>query len=251
MIKPGLVSISFRQLSVEKIIEASVKAGLKGIEWGGDKHVPHGDLNLAEKVREQTLSAGLEIAAYGSYFRFSGDEVSFPEVLNTAKALGAPVIRVWAGREGSAEISPEEYKRIIKETQSAGDLCGEAGIKLTFEYHGGTITDTNKSAGQFMQDVNHQWVNSYWQPPVGMAKEDCLKGIDLISDYFQGVHVFHWYPDFKNRLPLTQGEDLWREYFKKLSSVKNEYWALMEFVKDDSLENLYTDAKTLHKLISP
>ena len=41
MIESGLVSITFRKLTVEKIIELVKEAGLQGIEWGGDVHVPH------------------------------------------------------------------------------------------------------------------------------------------------------------------------------------------------------------------
>jgi hypothetical protein len=44
MIRTGLVSVTFRQLSAEEIIKLVVCAGLEGIEWGGDIHVPHGDL---------------------------------------------------------------------------------------------------------------------------------------------------------------------------------------------------------------
>jgi hypothetical protein len=44
MIQTGLVSITFRQLSPPAIIDLVRQAGLEGIEWGGDVHVPHGDL---------------------------------------------------------------------------------------------------------------------------------------------------------------------------------------------------------------
>jgi 3-dehydroshikimate dehydratase len=52
MIKTGLVSVSFRKFSPEKIIEMVKNAGLCAIEWGGDVHVPHGDVELARKVKD-------------------------------------------------------------------------------------------------------------------------------------------------------------------------------------------------------
>ncbi|MET0262082.1 MAG: sugar phosphate isomerase/epimerase, partial [Rariglobus sp.] len=74
MIYPGLVSVTFRKLSPNEVAGLVKKAGLKGIEWGGDIHVPHGDLARAREVRELTLEHGLKTAAYGSYYRAGQSE---------------------------------------------------------------------------------------------------------------------------------------------------------------------------------
>jgi hypothetical protein len=44
---PGLVSVTFRKLAPAAIVELAVKAQLRSIEWGGDVHVPHGDVRAA------------------------------------------------------------------------------------------------------------------------------------------------------------------------------------------------------------
>ncbi len=44
MIKSGLVSITFRQLTCEQIVDLVSKAKLDAIEWGGDIHVPHDNM---------------------------------------------------------------------------------------------------------------------------------------------------------------------------------------------------------------
>src|SRR5690554_3364232 len=106
MITLGLVSISFRQLTPQQIVELVKKSGLKGIEWGGDKHVPHGDVDIATKVRRLTEQAGLEVAAYGSYYRAGVSEkdgLSFDKVLDCAVILGTKKIRVWAGNKDSQD----------------------------------------------------------------------------------------------------------------------------------------------------
>ncbi len=251
MIKPGLVSITFRNLTVHEIIDASVKAGIQGIEWGGDIHVPHGDIEEATETGRKTREAGLEVAAYGSYYRFDDDPVPFSTILNTALALKAPLIRAWAGKKGSGEADQDYYGRIVNEARAAGDSCAKAGIDLAFEYHGGTLTDRNESAARFMEDIGHPAVHSYWQPPVGMSKKDCLKGIDLISDYLIGVHVFHWGTDPRIRYLLSEGETLWREYLEKLSQIPGNRWALIEFVKDDKIDNFFRDAAALIGMLSP
>ena len=44
MYKTGLVSISFRSLSVDEIIDLVKDAGLEAIEWGRDVHAPCDDV---------------------------------------------------------------------------------------------------------------------------------------------------------------------------------------------------------------
>src|SRR5262245_16795172 len=97
---PGLVSVTFRQLGPGEIIALAVEHGMRAIEWGGDVHVPVGDLVVAREVGRWCVDAGIIVEAYGSYYRGIGD---FAPVLETALALGAPRIRVWAGELGSAE----------------------------------------------------------------------------------------------------------------------------------------------------
>jgi len=113
MIRAGLTSVSFRKLTVERVVELAAQSGVTGIEWGGDVHVPHGQIGRAEAVAELTRTNGLRVAAYGSYYR-AGDsgELAFDDVLGSALALGAPLIRVWAGRKGSADAD-EAYRRTV------------------------------------------------------------------------------------------------------------------------------------------
>ena len=60
--------MTFRKLAPEEIIALVAKSGLKGIEWGGDIHVRHGDLIQARKVCRLTEENGLTVASYGSYY---------------------------------------------------------------------------------------------------------------------------------------------------------------------------------------
>ena len=250
MLKAGLVSITFRDLPAEAIIEASVKAGIAGIEWGGDIHVPHGDLKTAGEINRKTTMANLEVAAYGSYYRFDSDPLPFNDICNTAKALGAPLIRVWAGLKGSKDADSYYYNRIVNEAKIAGELCRHTGIDLAFEYHKGTLTDTNESAHRFIADIGHPSVFSYWQPPIGMDKYNCLEGIKLLGNMLKWVHVFHWDSKAETRYNLEEGIERWKIYIQKISQIKGDHWCLLEFVKDNTLKNFYKDAKTLLNLLA-
>ena len=72
----GLVSISFRSNSVEEIAKAAQSAGLEAIEWGGDVHVPHGDIAAARRAAEISAKYGLKTVHYGSYYKigYSGNQ---------------------------------------------------------------------------------------------------------------------------------------------------------------------------------
>ena len=93
----GLVSVSFRELSAIEIIRITKDTGLCAIEWGGDVHVPAGDLETAERVKTATYESCLSIPEYGSYYRIGRSEAAMGDaVARSAQALGTKVIRLWA-----------------------------------------------------------------------------------------------------------------------------------------------------------
>ncbi|MCL2298765.1 MAG: sugar phosphate isomerase/epimerase, partial [Firmicutes bacterium] len=98
--KCGLTSVTFRKLGWRAVIQIARACGFDGIEWGGDIHVPPGEVALAREVHLATVEAGLSVLSYGSYYRLGGEE-PFRPVLDAALALQADTIRVWAGAKGS------------------------------------------------------------------------------------------------------------------------------------------------------
>ena len=147
MIKTGLTSVTFRKAQPLDIVRLVTQAGLAGIEWGGDIHVPHGDIARAQDVRQMTHDAGLEVSSYGSYYRVGCEDnpVPFEQVLDTALALQAPVIRTWAGDRGSKEASPAWWQQVSADAQRIAALSSKAGVRVAFEYHEETLTDFIRS----------------------------------------------------------------------------------------------------------
>src|SRR5207249_324086 len=111
-----------RKLSPAEIISLTQRAGLRSIEWGGDIHVPAGNLACAADVRRQTEDAGLSVSAYGSYYRV-GQTEPFEPVLESAVALGAPTIRVWAGNIASSQADPQYRALVIRESRRIATLA--------------------------------------------------------------------------------------------------------------------------------
>ncbi len=66
-IAPGLCSITFRDLTPREVVALAVRSGIAGIEWGGDVHVPPGDVGAAESVAALCRDAGITVVSYGSY----------------------------------------------------------------------------------------------------------------------------------------------------------------------------------------
>jgi len=226
------------------------QAGLEAIEWGGDVHVPHGQVDVAREVRRLTLDQGLAISSYGSYYRAAESEaegLSFERVLASACELEAPIIRVWAGKKGSAEADAEYWKAVIADSRRIADMAIHAGIKIAYEFHGGTLTDTHESAVKLLNIVNHPNAGTYWQPTVGMDREDCAKGLEAILDRLVLLHVFHWQVvgGRRERLALADGEDAWASYLKIAQSTGRDMDALIEFVRDDTPEQFLADARAL------
>ena len=133
MICAGLVSVTFRQLSPAVIIGLVQRAGLKAIEWGGDIHVPYGDIARAREVRRATEDAGLRVAAYGSYYRVGHEEPGpFQTALETAVAPGAPAIRVWAGKLWSHEADAAYWGRVVEDSRRIADLAADADVNVAY-----------------------------------------------------------------------------------------------------------------------
>jgi len=247
-IKSGLVSVSFRKLNPPQVVQLCKKASLRGIEWGGDLHVPHGDFEMARRVGQLTRDSGLEVAAYGSYYRVGASErdgLPFEKVLETAIHLQAPQIRVWAGVKASDAADQAYVNWVIEESLRIAGLAQQAGIKVAYEYHADTLTDSLLSTVTLNEKARHPNLFFNWQPANGKAVSYNLQTLNVVLPRLQYIHVFHWWPDASVRHPLKTGEKDWQEYIEVLRKDDTERYALLEFVKDDEPEQLLRDAAVL------
>lgn len=253
MIRPGLCSVTFRELDVPGVIRHAARSGLACIEWAGDVHVPPGDQAAAEEARALTEDAGLEVASYGSYLRFDGEHDQHVhtarEVVLAAHILGAPRVRVWAGRRGSAEASAQERANTTRRIREFADQAAERDLSVGIEFHRGTLTDTSSSTVQLLEEVDRASVTTYWQPPVGADLDSALESLRQVLPKTSTIHAFSWWPSTQ-RLPLAERADLWSEVIGILAREGSARDVLLEFVPDDSPELLPREADTLNQLIA-
>ena len=252
MLTAGLVSITFRKLTSPEIIHLVRKSGLKCIEWGGDVHVPHGNIAAAEEVQKRTDDAGLSVAAYGSYYRVGQSEKeqdSFEEILETAVALKAPIIRVWAGTAGSAKTAAAARAKVVRESRRIAKLAAGAEIGISFEYHANTLTDTNESAAKLLAEIDHPKVSTFWQPRVDGTVDEKIAGLQSILPNLTNVHAYHWTKKNSDivRKPLSAGKPEWHRYLETIRQSGRDHRVLLEFVRDDDPEAFLADARTLQE----
>lgn len=250
MNKTGLCSITFRDLSCEEIIEIVSQAKLDAIEWGSDVHVLPNDFERAKEISHLMDDAGLITSSYGTYYRVGiENEYAFEDILKTAEILKARDIRVWAGRKGSEDADLQYRKEVIKDAQRIADLASEKGIRISFEYHARTLTDTVSSALDLLERVNRDNVKIYWQPAVDVAVPQRIKNIEALGEYITNIHVFSW--KGIERLELIDHKREWLRYIDTINQFETiqPRFYLMEFVKDDSKDQFFKDAKNLRRIL--
>ncbi|WP_250036610.1 sugar phosphate isomerase/epimerase family protein [Paractinoplanes maris] len=244
-VRPGLLSVTLRHLTPEEVVAIAADAGLAAVEWGGDIHVPHGDLDAAARVAALTTRAGLEVSAYGSYYRL-GHSDDQEAVVATAIRLGAPAIRVWAGRQGSASAGAAYRARVRDDALRLAGLAGDIGIVL--EYHRDTLTDTRMSTAALLDDVRGAGVRSLWQPQPERSPDENAGDLRALLPDLANLHVFAWNPD-RSRLPLAAHRDRWAAWLAVAAEAPGDRFASLEFVPGDDPAQVRTDAATLRAVL--
>ncbi|ALG08514.1 sugar phosphate isomerase/epimerase family protein [Kibdelosporangium phytohabitans] len=249
MIEVGLASVTLRHKSAADVAAIAAGAGLGVVEWGGDIHVPAGDLTAASQARKLCDDNGLAVGTYGSYHKpGESDPGEFAGLVRTAVELGARRIRVWAGTRASADAGPHYRAEVTSALRRCADLAGQQGIPVTVEYHVESLTDDIDSALAMYAEAGSAGLVAHWQPRESPIVGQCLAEVRALLPALASVHAFSWGPDgYTERLALGAREDLWRPVFELLS-MKDTVEVLLEFVPDDDVDALVRDAGTLRQL---
>jgi len=250
--KTGLVSVTFRNLSPEGIVDLVQKEHFDAIEWGGDVHVPHGDIARAKKVASITRDAGLQTAAYGSYYRLAVSQengLPFESVLASAVELGVPVIRVWAGKWGSDVIGEADKAHVLHDALRIAEMAAGVGIKIGLEFHGNTLNDSPSAARELFATLNHTNIFSLWQPLPTLSLEEQDESLSVVLPRLCHLHVYHMLPTAPvEMLPLAGGIKTWKRWFTQVKEAKGAVTGLLEFVRGNSLEQYSADAEALRQI---
>ena len=241
----GLVSVSFRSLSPEAVIQAASAAGLFSIEWGSDVHAPCDDFERLAEIVSLQSTYGIRCCSYGTYFRLGVTPMEeLPKYIKAAKQLGTNILRLWFGDKAAEEYSEEQRPALFDACREAAALAEREQVILCMECHIKSYTQTKEGALELMRAVGSPAFRMYWQPNQFREIEENLAYARLLRDYIIHIHVFQWKE--KNRFPLSDGMEEWKCYLKEISG---EHDLLLEFMPDDDVRSLPAEAATLRKLI--
>ena len=241
----GLASISFRKNSPEEILAAMRAAGLTHIEWGSDVHAPYCDMAQLSAVAALTERYGVTTSSYGTYFRFGetplGELASY---IAAAHCLGTDMLRLWCGKKSGADMDAAERAALFDECRRAADLAEREGVTLSMECHKNTFTEHPGDALALMEAVGSPRFRMYWQPFQWQEEAEHLAYARALAPYVTHLHVFHWRGT--GRYPLAEAVPAWRSY---LDAVGGERTLLLEFMPDDALATLPTEAEALRRIV--
>ena len=243
--KTGLVSVSFRELSPEEIVDLVCAVGLKYIEWGSDVHAPQNDGERLSRIAAMQKERGVECCSYGTYFRVGVNApVEIEEYIAAAKLLGTRVCRIWCGNKSSLEYSEEERMELLQDCRTLAEIAEKQGAVLCLECHRGTFTDEADWALWLMENVGSPCFKMYWQPEVIHSFEENTEYAKLLSDRVVNIHVFNW--DKNGQYPLKDAVGVWKKYLENFSG---EQHLLLEFMPDGRSESLKTENAALIEIM--
>jgi 3-dehydroshikimate dehydratase len=176
-------------------------------------------------------------------------------VLETAVALGAPSIRVWAGRRGvaSADVPADERARCVADLRTMAEHAADAGVTLSLEFHRLTLTDTLRSTMDLLAQVNHTALYTYWQPRPGIGPVEAVDELVALRPWLSHLHVFNW-NEQRERLPLAPAEPFWRGVLETVAAAPDprfaQRWAMIEFVRGDDPAVFPADAQALRRWLA-
>lgn len=236
----GICSITFRKMTPAEIITLCAENHADAIEWGSDVHVPAGETDLAREISIECLRNGIKCPSYGTYYNCD-DSSDFAPFCETAAALDAKTVRVWAGTKERSVMTAEEYKETVRTIKNCAKTAQSYNLNIAFEYHHGTLTSTPESTLRLLDDVQGNNVFTYWQPMYWLNTdknteiEENLRSIDLLRNHIINVHVYNW--EGTNRLPLASAKAEWENYMRHLNA--DNYY--LEFVQYDAPESFVRD----------
>lgn len=246
MYKIAFTTVTFRGLSRDAIAKVASDCSVYDIEWGGDIHLPISDKYAISEVKELNEKYNLHSLSYGSYYRVGdGDLSSFKNIVDTASAIDAKVIRVWLGKVSGDKTDSFLFNKMVTEAQTIADIAKEKDLKIAFEFHNGTYNDSGDNAIKFLPAVNKDNVGTYWQP---LCKASDERNLEQVLPYLLGIHVFNW-DRFNRRHSLRLGIKKWKRFIEIARQSNNEIPYIIEFVKGDKVKQFEKDAETLKKLL--
>lgn len=123
--------------SVAQILAHAAVGGCKGVElrcYKGEVVAPDSSLDAARAVGDALRAGGVTPISLATYVRIGGiDDIGadLEHHLELAAAVGAPMIRVFGGEPGDADVP----RRAVQRLKAAADASARTGVAIVIETH--------------------------------------------------------------------------------------------------------------------
>lgn len=251
IIKAGLSSSIFTSLSADETIARAAALGLQGIEWSADTHLPHGDLEKAERLMMGTLRGGLTISSYGSQYRIGLPDCeeeprqSFKAVLDTARWLQAPLIRIWAHRTRPCGLLSRAT--LYSQLSRIADRAGKLGICLAIEPHPKSFIASYEVLLDIVEMARHPYVRSCWAPLRDMGTDRISSALGAKTAMIHCRHLRHMGAIEALRKPFVP---VFAEVYRRSRETTLDYWMILDHNATHSDEGLRDEIARLKTLIT-
>lgn len=211
MFKIGLSGQMFDAESIWDHLTAAAACGYETVELRSTHVKPGLPQETIEKIKAFLQKKGISVNALscftGNYGLLTDEEAekafeTFKEYVALAVTLEAPMIRVWAAWQASAEADETVWERAAYWMKKSGEYAAEYGKKLVMEMHHGTLCDTADSSLRLLEMIGCDNVGltldpvNLYQVPENYTE----KTIKKLGKHIFNVHI-------KDIIELQTGEN--------------------------------------------
>ncbi len=144
------------------------------MEWSTDGYLNVGDLEQANLLMLKTLRAGLSIASYATLFRAAYHDISgFTMALATARALQAPLMRIWSAPKTKSDR--KDRSNFLETAKLLGDQAAKVGITICLGLAAGTVLDSCERATRLFHALDHPFVKLSWEPLPALGFDKAMR----------------------------------------------------------------------------
>lgn len=166
MIRASLSATAFSGTSPDDFLDIASCAGSRGIEWSDTVFPLTDQEGAATDVMFATLRSGLSTVAYASGYGIGTDEIdAFASVVEAARIMASPVIRLRATRPTSSALVDEDF--FTDAVRYFGDEAGKFGITLCFDVHPDSVLSSPDRATSLVRMAGHPFVKLAWPASIG------------------------------------------------------------------------------------
>lgn len=273
--KFGVFSVSMPEYGVEDTVRLLSEMGYDGVEWRVEampetqpEHIPFAQrywaynkstleiatlADTSESVRGLCDRYHLGIIGLTSYLQPDQPE-KVEKVLDCARRIGCPQVRVFPPRYDGKENYAELFARTEPQVRQLETLAKQAGVKIVLEIHMNTLISSPSAAYRLICRRDPRYIGLIFDPGNMVVEgfEDYRKSFELLGDYIAHIHVKNarWVADGTDELGAAKWRWEWVPLSKGAADLKTLFAVMREKGYDGSvcIEDFSNDESTPDKL---